>query len=706
MHRFRPHHTGAPGLIALAATLALCLPLHAQAPDSLRPDTVYRIEPIAIRAVRPSTTAGGVSAVVMRMDSVRFRTAPLLEDVLRALPLVQVRANSRGEAQLAIRGADERQVAILLDGVPLTLGWDHRTDLSVVPVTGAQRIQLIRGLSSVLHGPNVLGGAVEVEMAAPDVHAPPIRASVGVEDNGGYAFAAQTGGALDAGAGTLALRAGMGRRWRPGIASPAGATAVYPALSADELRVNSDLSHTDGFLSARYGGASGPWVAGTASAFTAVRGVPPELHEAGPRLWRYPELWRAVGILSAGTGGIESSLGTADIRFSAGVDRGAMRIDGFALPAQPERATLPSDSFFSTLDEREVDDDLTVTTRLLAEQRLGSGTAVRAAITYADIQHDEVISTSLAGGDPAREAGGYRQRLWSAGTEVDLPFSLGESSALSGGRMSAGVVLDGGDTPRTGGAGPGLAVREWGGRIGVSVGSRGGAVLLHAAASRRGRFPALREMYSTALGKFEPNPGLQPEILTAIEGGFTARVGPYDVQAVGFHQRLADAIVRGAAPAGSSARYMRVNRDQVRSTGLEILAGYAHRRFALETELTLQDVRAIAAGGRAVRAEYEPEVAAGIGGTAPLPAGLELGAELEYRGQQYCVAPYPGEENYVALDPDTRVDVQLARTFRLPRSGRHLGMELAVDNVADSAVYDQCGLPQAGRTLRLQLRVN
>ena len=244
--------------------------------------------------------------------------------------------------------------------------------------------------------------------------------------------------------------------------------------------------------------------------------------------------------------------------------------------------------------------------------------------------------------------------------------------------------------------------------MGLSASTSGGGLLVHTALSRKGRFPSLREMYSTALGRFEPNPALRPEILTVIEAGFTGRFGRYDLQMVGFHQRLDNAIVRGAPPAGSDAEFQRVNRDLIRSTGLEVLAGYSVGRMALETEVTLQDVDVVAPGAAGIRAEYEPEIAGGVGGTVPLLLGVEAGAEVEYWGRQYCSTPEPGQESYATLEPSTRADVQFARTFRLPgvATFRRLGVELAVDNVADSAVYDQCGLPQPGRTLRVQLRLN
>ena len=93
----------------------------------------------------------------MDLDSLGGIPAPSMDQVLRAMPLIQIRMNSRGEMQPTIRGAEDRHIAILMDGVPLTLGWDHRTDMSIIPLTAARKITLVRGLSSVLYGPNTLG---------------------------------------------------------------------------------------------------------------------------------------------------------------------------------------------------------------------------------------------------------------------------------------------------------------------------------------------------------------------------------------------------------------------------------------------------------------------------------------------------------------------------------------------------------------------
>lgn len=703
-----------PGLILVPLTILLSLStrvdLPGQVPDTLRRDTVYQIEPIGVRAVRPSTTAGGVSAVLLRLDSIRMRPAPILEDVLRDIPLVQVRSNSRGEAQLALRGAEERQVAILLDGVPLTLGWDHRTDLSVVPLTAARSITLVRGLSSILHGPNVLGGAIEIDLGhAGGARPEPLQLAAGLDQVGGYSVAAQTGAAAEVAGDRLLVRAGVGHRDRAGFPEPAGVDARYPALAGGDVRANSQSTLSDAFVTARYGSA-GAWLAATGTGYTAERGAPAELTEDDPRLWRYPEISRAIGILTGATGPVDTPAGSGQMNFSLGADGGRTMIEDFALPAAPA-ARSDAEAFFSELDETEDAEDLTLSARLVGQHTLGATALVRTALTYADIRHDEVITTGLASGAPVVAPGSFRQRLWSVGAEVEVPFTGVRLGPVRAGRISGGLAWDGADTPETGGAGEGRTTTEWGGRVGISGTTAGAGLLLHAAVSRRGRFPALREMYSTALGRFEPNHGLRPEILTAMEAGFTTRRGALDVQVVGFHQQLDDAIARGAAPEGSTARFQRVNRDRIRSTGLELVGGYTAGRFSLETELTVQDVEAMVRDGVStvpVRAEYEPEVAAGVGGTLELPFGLEAGGEVEYMGRQYCATPVNAADSYATLEASTGADVQVARSFGLRSAVAgpgHLDVELAVDNVADSAIYDQCGLPQPGRTVRLQVRL-
>lgn len=682
----------------LAAALAGA-PLAAQQDTVPADSSVIHVRGIVVQGVRPVSTSGGASAMEVRIDSMPVPPLPTLDHVLREMPLVQVRQNSRGESQLSLRGAEERQIAILVDGVPLTLGWDHRTDLSVLPTTAVQQVTVVRGLSSVLHGPNVLGGVVEMDVARSPLGMDPpepVQILGGLDHTGARTLGLTGGRRIDVGDGAAVLRAGAGYRERDRFPNARG---LDPSeLAGVDGRANSDFEHVDAFLAGRLAAEDGKWLSLSASGFHAERGVPPELHESSPRLWRYPGVSRVVAAMSGGTGQRPTFLGgVGDLEASIGLDFGDTEINEYATAA------------YDRVQEIEDSQDRTLTFRLLGESTLGDDVTLRTAATYADVSHDETIfrldrSERITGAFP----GEYRQRLWSLGSELAVALGNGPGDALiSGGRLTLGAAADGSDTPETGGLPEREGMWEWGARIGATAFGAGGDLLLHAGASRRGRFPALRELYSTALGRFEPNPTLGPEILTAVEGGFTTSLKELELQLVGFHQRLSDAIVRRP---GRVARFRRVNRDEIRSTGIELLATWASGPLALEGDLTVQDVNvsdpeAPAAEDRVV--EYEPTLAGGLNMAIALDGGFRADGRFDYTSEQLCVAPDEAD-GFARIDPNTRLDLQLARTFTF--SGNYasftsVDMVMAVDNIGDSAWFDQCGLPQPGRVLRVQFRL-
>lgn len=673
-------------VIGFAALLLLPVAVVAQQRDTTRVDTtVFRIGEIVVQAARPVATVGGASAIEVRLDSLVLPAAPTLEAVLREIPTVHVRTNSRGEAEITMRGSESRTVAVLVDGVPLTLGWDARTDVSVVPATAPQELTLIRGLSSVLYGPNTLGGIVEVGVGrgASLARNRSLQVTAGVDDVGGYGSSATLTLPFESEGGRWLVRGGIGYRDAPG--TPLARGVVEPQPVHDDLRLNTDLSHRDFFGALRYSAESGAWFAFSASGFKAERGVAAELGSATPRLWRYPEIWRTVGVASGGTGERTTPLGRGDLEASVGLDLGRSEIESFATRA------------YNQVVGTEEGDDATVTVRLLGDHTLGPRADLRAAFTYADISHDEVLD-----GGPVAE---YRQRLWSLGAETVLRILENGSGPLRNLRLSAGAAVDWGDTPESSDKPPLDALADWGARLGLTAAVAGGKALVHAGASRRTRFPALRELYSGALDRFEPNPALTSERLTAAEAGVTTRVGTGEVQAVVFHHRLNDAIVRITRP---DRKFQRVNRDQMRSTGLELLGSYGLGPVSIGGDLTLQSVDLLDPEAGTQR---EPENQPAIFGSAnvrfPLVAQVRAVTEARYTGRQFCLDLDTGADT--RLSAGTTFTAEVARTFPLRSAGTGLISRLearaGVDNIGDTAIYDQCGLPQPGRLFRFQVRL-
>ena len=672
---------------ALVAGLVLALvgTGESQQRDTARADTT-RLPELEARVVRPLTTVGGASALRLRIDSVPLPAAPTFEQALRHMPMLHIRTNSRGEAEITGRGSESRQVAVLVDGIPITLAWDGRADASVIPTTGFSDVNYVRGLSSMLHGPNVLGGIIEIEVGQSSFvpSSPNAQLAAGFDHLGGYRGNASVAVPVASQSGTWIFRGGMGYWNIPGVPLAEGITEPTP--TDDDLRANTDAQNIDGFASLRYESNGGGWFAFSGSSYDGERGIAAELGYDDARFWRYPNVSRTLLFFSGGTGSHRSPFGgEGDLEASFGIDQGRTDIDSYTSRSYTE------------VDGFENGKDRTLTFRLLGDQTLGGRGDLQTAFTVSEIRHDESL--------PSGEAR-YRQRLWSLGAETIWRLIDG-GQGINNLRLSVGGAYDIGETPETGGREPGQDdMSEWGGRIGLTMVASDGRLTAHTGISRRGRFPALRELYSGALNRFVPNPDLKPENLVAFEAGVTARpADATELQLVGFHHQMNDAVVRITLP---DNRFVRVNRNQLTSTGVEMVASTLLGRFALGGDLTLQSVELTDTdAGEAHQPENMPETYGGGYARVSLPLGFQVGTEARYTGSQFCIDPATGED--AQLDAGTIINGDVAKQFQFGRAGQswlsRFEVRLGVDNLGDAALYDQCRLPEPGRLLRLQVRV-
>ncbi|MBX3134242.1 MAG: TonB-dependent receptor [Gemmatimonadaceae bacterium] len=667
--------------LVLAALLVLSSPaLSAQErPDSTRPDSIRNLDAQRVRAAYTPRVVGSAAAATLRPDSMPLGpAAPTLAEAMRQLPFVYVRQNSRGESEVSVRGSESRQAAVFFEGVPLALTWDARADLAAVPTAGVQQVDYVRGLSSLLAGPNAIGGVISLRLW--EDHDPErrparvARADFQADQFGGLRSSVTAGGALrHSAASTLQARVGGGWRDSPGIARP---HAVTEPGRFDPLRLNTDARSYDAFAGLRYEHVQGRYLSVFASQMDGERGVAPELHIGAQRLWRNPSVSRRIANLSAGSGAVVSPLGIGDVEFSAGVSEGAVVINSY------------TDRSYSTISGRERGDDRTATLRLTFDQQLGPLFVLRGAFTDAHIRYDEMIDAS--------GSSRYAQRLSSLATELDVR----PQRFLT---ITAGIAQDAARTDEAGGRPPLGRQTGLGWRSGVTWAIPERGLRFHASTSERKRFPALRELYSGALNRFEPNPDLRPETALSAEAGVTAVRGLTDLQLVVFTQRIEDAVVRVTLP---SNRFQRVNRDRFVSRGVELTAGTAFGPVALRGDLTLQRARIADAtidNPALRRPEDVPDYFGSLQLSAPLVGRLDAMARVRALGATRCTNPDLGSLQTQA--GAQALDLGLERRWPSSRLTRALRASISVENVFDRALYDKCGLPQAGRTARFGFTV-
>jgi outer membrane cobalamin receptor len=181
-------------------------------------DSAQTVGTVTIAASRAPTVVGGAGAVAARVDSLHTPPAPTLDVALRRLPFVLVRTNSRGETELSVRGSESRTPTVLLDGLPLSLGWNSRSDPSLIPLSGVAAIRVSRSAGSLLAGPNAVGSVLELDFARAAVPKRELRLATGVDHLGTTVFSATIGAPVARQSGTLAFRAGASSRNRPALA--------------------------------------------------------------------------------------------------------------------------------------------------------------------------------------------------------------------------------------------------------------------------------------------------------------------------------------------------------------------------------------------------------------------------------------------------------------------------------------------------------
>lgn len=125
-----------------------------------------RLEPVVVTATKIETPAErlGTSVTVITGEELETYNYGRIEEALRRVPGVEVqRSGGPGKTtSIKIRGAGSQQVQVLVDGLRVgspTLG---TTDLADLTLDAIERIEIVRGPQSTLHGANAIGGVVNI----------------------------------------------------------------------------------------------------------------------------------------------------------------------------------------------------------------------------------------------------------------------------------------------------------------------------------------------------------------------------------------------------------------------------------------------------------------------------------------------------------------------------------------------------------------
>lgn len=645
-------------LVAGAAPTAVRAQEAGEAGDLPAADSVIELSGLVVTANRRPVPEDEltVAATVLDREEIERSGARSVADLLRGVPGVHVSRNGSwgGTTSLFVRGGESNYVRVLLDGVPVNRpGGDF--DFATLSTANVERIEVVRGPSSVVYGSDAMTGVVQIFTREGDGAA---RATVSAA---GGSYGTREGEASVAG----------------GSEELAYSLALARFATEGTRSFNNDFRHTVGSARVRFRPGAGTEAAlslryGDHEAHTPTDGAGRAVDENqfgfGDDLVVGAHVAREL--TDRLTGRVELRLNEVDTGFDDAPDGPADTLGFYAFSSE------------SDLSRRSVDARL--------DYEAGGGTLLTAGIEREEEEErssnesKSAFGTTTGGTDVSRgNMAVYLQALSRPAERLNL---------------SAGFRLDHNEAFGT--------FDTW--RLGAAyrLPSR---TRLRASLGTAFKEPTFLENYST--GFVRGNPELEPETSTSWEVGLEQEL-PSLGASLGvtyFDQSFEQLIQYTSSPPGPEApNYFNVAAADAR--GLELggrlrLAGH----LGLEAAYTWLDTEvedpgfdsgpdaAFVAGDRLLR---RPTHSARLGLHGPLPRGGTVRLDARWVGERddRDFSSFPAER--VVLDDYLRMDLAARLPLLRPgEGGAGLAATLRIDNLWDARYQEVRGFPAPGRTI-------
>jgi len=135
--------------------------------DSLKTNLrYYDLEGIRVIADKPQETVGAID--IIEFDSNVTIPDLSISDVVKNIVGLHISTGGKQGSSLKIRGFDNDQIKIMLDGRPLGGGYFGNVDLSTIPVSDIKEIRVLKGPVSSLYGSDTMGGVVNILTDSPN----------------------------------------------------------------------------------------------------------------------------------------------------------------------------------------------------------------------------------------------------------------------------------------------------------------------------------------------------------------------------------------------------------------------------------------------------------------------------------------------------------------------------------------------------------
>jgi iron complex outermembrane receptor protein len=674
--------------ISTAVALSIAGPAGADTAAASAPASgSFDLGTVEVIGLRESATTA-LATDTLQADELAAKHRDNLAAALDLVPgLSSQSTGQRHERLISVRGFTSRQVPLYIDGVPVYVPYDGNVDLARFGVDYVSEIVVSKGLASLLYGPNILGGAINIVSRKPvRSFEASARAAREVDDRFD-SVEKRVGGSVGGIHGNWYAHITASHAESDGYRLPGSFVPVAAedggrrdnAASRDSV-ISAKLGYTpdaDNEFALSYyrqhGAKQNPAYAGS---YLRSNTRPDGMR---PRYWRWP-YWNKESVYFVARNAVTPQ-GTLRWRVFHDAFRNA--IDSF------DDATYTTQTRPYAFDHSHYD-DYTWGGNVDFEWRWGAAHLTRLATHYRQDVHREAQNAPVKPMErmaiPTYDIA--IEHVWRPSGTLTITPSY--SHMIQPGRTAWLYASDAG-------AFHGVPTNPSSADNAQLLASYrlGDSRSLIAGVSRKTRFPTIKERFSGGMGTAVPNPDLRPETAMHYELGYEHQGGNWSDRLALFESRLQDAIqsvevapILCSIPPCSQLQ----NVTKQRNRGFEVSGHYAPiATLELAGQLSLVDIANLSSPG--VRPTGTPRYK------------YQLAADWNFLPRWHLRANGRHESERYSNSTGTRIagSYTLADAFLRFEPLEQTGVDLGVRNATDTLyAYDE-GYYEAGRSWLLQL---
>ncbi len=601
---------------------------------------------------------------IISEERIDLTTSENVAEALDTLPGVFLSVGTKNEQNYTVRGFDQRYVPIFFDGIPIYVPNDGYVDAGKLPTSNISEIKLTKGNSSVLYGPNAMGGVINILSKKPEKKIE-VDFNMGMRQSNAVNTNLYLGSRMDRF--YVALNAGFldSEGYRVSNDLTPGPNQGHGT------RNNSDILQKNVAFKAGFTPVAGHEYALGINHINSEWGLPPDAYATSrPELkwWRFTE-WEKDTYYFIGDSKITDNLSTKIRIYHDTYYNVLDSYDDNTYSTQTKKY-----AFHSTYDDFSNGGSLTV-----------RGTYIPQNITSFSFHYKDDVHREQDDRGETWER--YETELFSFGLEDD--FEIIENLSL--------VVGAGYDIQKPKYAN-GESLRDDDNTFNPQAGIHWTCLKdlgLHFSVGKKTRFPTLLELYSGLLGKNEPNPNLNSEEAINYEIGAEKPLpGRNFVGLSLFYSDVKNLIVNKEIEGGIN-QYQNVGKADLKGIELSFKSGFFSRNM-FELSYTYLNSKDCSPNRTSDHLEERPENKLYISDLYNLTDWLSLFGKLEYYSKQWYEDPDTGWQE---LDGFVTFDFKVIGSF-----SEVFTLEAGVKNMFDKNYFLSSGYPREGRTFFGMLR--